>query len=54
LTAEQIEGVRRRFDEIVDENAPVRVYYEDRAKIGVSSDPGRSASYRRSRVAWTA
>jgi Ser-tRNA(Ala) deacylase AlaX len=39
LTAEQIEGVRRRFDEIVDENAPVRVYYEDRAKIGVSSDP---------------
>ncbi len=39
LTVEQIEGVHRRFDEIVDENAPVRVYYEDRAKIDASGDP---------------
>ncbi len=39
LTEEQIRGVGRRFDEIVDEDAPVRVYYEDRAKIDASGDP---------------
>ncbi len=39
LTVEQIEGVRRRFDEIVDEDDPVRVYYENRAKIDASGDP---------------
>jgi Ser-tRNA(Ala) deacylase AlaX len=39
LTVEQIEGVHRRFNEIVDEDAPVRVYYEDRAKIDASGDP---------------
>ena len=39
LTVEQVAGVRRRFDEIVDEDAAVRVYYEDRAKIDASGDP---------------
>lgn len=39
LTVEQIEGVHRRFNEIVDEDATVRVYYEDRAKIDASGDP---------------
>ena len=39
LTAEQVEGVHRRFDKIGDEDAPVRVYYEDRAKIDASGDP---------------
>ena len=39
LTVEQIEGVHRRFNEIVDEDAPVRVCYEDRAKIDASGDP---------------
>ena len=39
LTVEQIEGVHRRFNEIVDEDAPVRVYSEDRAKIDASGDP---------------
>ncbi|MDP2900584.1 MAG: alanyl-tRNA editing protein [Candidatus Bathyarchaeota archaeon] len=43
LTAEQVEGVRRRFDEIVDEDAAVRVYYEDRAKIDASGDPRKIA-----------
>ncbi|MCX6647784.1 MAG: alanyl-tRNA editing protein [Candidatus Bathyarchaeota archaeon] len=38
LTEEQIRGVGRRFDEIVDEDAPVRVYYEERAKIDASGD----------------
>jgi len=28
LTEEQIRGVERRFNEVVDEDAPVRVYYE--------------------------
>ena len=39
LTVEQIEGVHRRYNEIVDEDAPIRVYYEDRAKIDASGDP---------------
>ncbi len=39
LTAEQIAGVGRRFDEIIDEDTPVRIYYEDRAKIDASGDP---------------
>ncbi len=43
LTAEQVEGVRRRFDEIVDEDAPVRIYYEERAKIDASGDPRKIA-----------
>ena len=38
LTEEQIRGVGRRFDEIVGEDAPVRVYYEERAKIDASGD----------------
>lgn len=39
LSAERIAAVGRRFDEIIDEDAPVRVYYEDRAKIDASGDP---------------
>jgi Ser-tRNA(Ala) deacylase AlaX len=39
LTAEQIAAVGRRFDYIVNEDAPVRVYFEDRAKIDASGDP---------------
>jgi misacylated tRNA(Ala) deacylase len=39
LTAEQIAAVGRRFDKIVAEDAPVRVYYEERAKIDASGDP---------------
>lgn len=39
LSAEQVAAVGRRFDEIVAENVPVRVYYEDRAKIDASGDP---------------
>ena len=39
LTEEQIRGVERRFNEVVDEDAPVRVYYEDRARIDASGDP---------------
>ena len=39
LTAEQIAAVGRRFDDIVDEDAPVHVYFEDRAKIDASGDP---------------
>jgi len=39
LTEEQVRGVGRRFDEVVDEDAAVRVYYEDRAKIDASGDP---------------
>lgn len=39
LTAEQVAAVGRRFDEIVAEDVPVRVYYEERAKIDASADP---------------
>ena len=39
LTAEQIEGVHCRFNEIMDEDAPVHIYYESRAKIDASGDP---------------
>jgi len=39
LTAEQIGEVMRRFDEIVGEDVPVLVYYEDRARIDASGDP---------------
>ena len=39
LTEEQIRGVERRFNEIVEEDAPVRVYYEERARIDASGDP---------------
>ncbi len=39
LTVELVAAVGRRFDEIVAEDAPVRVYYEDRAKIDASGDP---------------
>jgi Ser-tRNA(Ala) deacylase AlaX len=38
LTEEQIRGVGRCFDEVVDEDAPVRLYYEERAKIDASGD----------------
>jgi Ser-tRNA(Ala) deacylase AlaX len=39
LTEEQIRGVERSFNEVVDEDVPVRVYYEDRARIDASGDP---------------
>jgi Ser-tRNA(Ala) deacylase AlaX len=39
LTEEQIRGVERRFDAIIDEDAPVHVYYEERVKIDASGDP---------------
>jgi Ser-tRNA(Ala) deacylase AlaX len=39
LTKEQISKVGLRFNEIVEEDVPVRVYYEERHKIDASSDP---------------
>ncbi len=39
LTEEQIRQVGKRFDDIVDEDVPVRVYYEERSKIDASGDP---------------
>jgi Ser-tRNA(Ala) deacylase AlaX len=39
LTAEQITAIRCLFDEIVDEDVPVRIYFEDRTKIDASGDP---------------
>jgi Ser-tRNA(Ala) deacylase AlaX len=39
LTEEQIKSVEHRFNEVVDEDAPVRVYFEDRARIDASGDP---------------
>ncbi|OGD58032.1 hypothetical protein A3K78_00185 [Candidatus Bathyarchaeota archaeon RBG_13_52_12] len=39
LTEEQIRGVERRFDEVVDKNVLVRIHYEDRARIDASGDP---------------
>jgi Ser-tRNA(Ala) deacylase AlaX len=39
LTEEQISGVERRFNEVVNVDAPVRVYFEDRARIDASGDP---------------
>lgn len=39
LTEEQIRGVERRFNEVVDKNVLVRIYYEDRARIDASGDP---------------
>lgn len=47
LTEEQVVEVKRRFDEVVDEDAPVRVYYEDRAKIDTSGDPRKQAFLRK-------
>jgi len=39
LTEAQIRDVERRFNEVIDEDAPVHVYYENRMKIDASSDP---------------
>lgn len=39
LSAEQVAAVGKRFDEIIAEDVPVRVYFEDRAKIDASGDP---------------
>jgi Ser-tRNA(Ala) deacylase AlaX len=39
LTEDQIRGVECSFNEVVDEDVPVRVYYEDRARIDASGDP---------------
>ncbi len=43
LTEEQIRGVEHRFNEIVDEDVPVRVYYEERARIDASGDPRKTS-----------
>ncbi len=47
LTEEQVKGVGRHFDEIVDEDAPVRVYYEERARIDAANDPRKQAFLRK-------
>jgi Ser-tRNA(Ala) deacylase AlaX len=47
LTVEQVDGVHRRFDEIVDEDAQVSVYYEDRARIDASGDPRKISFLRK-------
>ena len=39
LTEEQIGEVGRLFNEIVDKDVPVHIYYEERAKIDASNDP---------------
>jgi Ser-tRNA(Ala) deacylase AlaX len=39
LTEKLIRSVGQRFDEIVDEDAPIRIYYEEREKIDASGDP---------------
>ena len=39
LTEEQIRGVERSFNEVVDKNVLVRIYYEGRARIDASGDP---------------
>jgi Ser-tRNA(Ala) deacylase AlaX len=43
LTDDHIRSIERRFNEIIDENVPVSVYYEERAKIDASYDPRKQA-----------
>ncbi len=38
LDEETLQGVRRRFDEIVDMDVPVRIYYIDRDQLDVGDD----------------
>jgi misacylated tRNA(Ala) deacylase len=38
LDEETMQGVRRRFDEIVDMDVPVRIYYVDRDQLDVGDD----------------
>jgi misacylated tRNA(Ala) deacylase len=38
LTEETIQSVRRRFDEIVDNDIPIRIYYTDRDRLDVGDD----------------
>jgi misacylated tRNA(Ala) deacylase len=38
LDEETVRGVRRRFDEIVDMDVPVRIYYVDRDQLDVGGD----------------
>jgi misacylated tRNA(Ala) deacylase len=43
LDLESLERVRSRFDEIVDENAPVRIYYTNREELDVGDDERKKA-----------
>jgi alanyl-tRNA synthetase len=38
LDQETLEDVRRRFDEVVDMDVPVRIYYADRDRLDVGDD----------------
>ncbi len=38
LDEETVKGVRRRFDEIVDMDVPIRIYYVDRDRLDVGDD----------------
>jgi len=38
LDQETVEDVRRRFDEVVDMDVPVRIYYADRDRLDVGDD----------------
>ncbi len=38
LTEETLQGVRRRFDEIVKMDIPIRIYYTDRDRLDVGED----------------
>jgi Ser-tRNA(Ala) deacylase AlaX len=43
LTQDQVDAVAERFNKIVEENAPVRIYYEDRASIDAGGDSRKQA-----------
>jgi Ser-tRNA(Ala) deacylase AlaX len=38
LAEETLQGVRRRFDEIIDMDVPIRIYYTDRDQLDVGDD----------------
>ena len=43
LTQDQVDAVAERFNKIVEENASVHIYYEDRASIDAGGDPRKQA-----------
>lgn len=43
LTQNQVDAVAKRFNKIVEENAPVRIYYEDRISIDAGGDPRKQS-----------
>jgi len=43
LTKDQVDAVAKKFNEIVEENASVRIYYEDRTSIDAGGDPRKQA-----------